>query len=41
MTGKTCIPETLTLPPAGSAETDFRDKAGNARGFHQVYLFAY
>jgi Uma2 family endonuclease len=29
--------ETLTLPPAGSAETDFRDKAGNTRGFHQVH----
>jgi len=35
MTGKTCIPETLTLPPAGSAETASCDKAGNARGFHQ------
>ena len=35
MTGKSCIPETLALPPAGFAETDTGDKAGNARGFHQ------
>jgi len=35
MTGKSCIPETLALPPAGIAETDARDKVGNARGFHQ------